>query len=111
MLISSWVIIIACFLIIVTIIIFQLKIQHLSGKSIYENSGSPRDMAKAVLSSIHITSQILFAIIIIGLLCVLMTEKVVEPNSVIPVIASMAGYILGKSFKDISATSEKEKTP
>jgi uncharacterized membrane protein YeaQ/YmgE (transglycosylase-associated protein family) len=73
----------------------------LSAKSIFSGSGKPVSMAKIVLSSIHITAQILFGVLVIGIICVMIMEDKIKSEAGLPIISGIVGYLLGKSFKDV----------
>ena len=82
---------------------------NISSKSIFPGSGSPVSMAKIVLSSIHLTAQILFGILVIGILCVMIMEGKIESNAGLPIVSGVVGYLLGKSFKDVYESAPKNK--
>jgi hypothetical protein len=73
-------------------------------RKIFPGSGSPIAMAQMLLSSIHVTAQILLGLLIISVISILIANKVIEPNSGLPVLSVISGYLLGKSFKDISSS-------
>ena len=81
----------------------------LTGDKIFTGSGAPISMAKMVLSSIQITSQILFGILAISILCVMILEDKIKSEAGLPVISGIVGYLLGKSFKDAYDSSPKNK--
>jgi len=78
-----------------------MYVMSISSKKIFLGSGKPISMAKMVLSSIQITSQILFGILIIGILSVMLIEGKITSDAGLPVISGIVGYLLGKSFKDV----------
>lgn len=94
-------IIIITMLLIVIIIIYSIFIMRLSARNIFQGSGKPISMAKIVLSSIHITAQILFGILVIGIISIMIVENKVESQAGLPIISGIIGYLLGKSFKDV----------
>lgn len=77
-------------------------------KRIFEGSGSPIAMAQMLLGSIHVTSQILLGLLIISIISLLISAKIVDAASGLPVLSVVSGYLLGKSFKDVSSTPSKK---
>jgi hypothetical protein len=91
----------ATILVILIILIYALIINSRSNDSIFKGSGKPVSMAKIVLSSIHITAQIFFGILVIGILSVMIFEDKITSDAGLPVVSGIVGYLLGKSFKDV----------
>ncbi|MEM6813663.1 MAG: hypothetical protein AAF600_04645 [Bacteroidota bacterium] len=77
--------------------------------SIFKGSGSPISMAQMLLSSIHITSQILLGVLIITIISLLIANQIISEESGLPVLSVISGYLLGKNFKDVSFSPAKKK--
>jgi len=60
-------------------------------------------MAHTLLSSLHVTAQHLIGILIIVIIGVLMTHGTLQSQAGMPLLSAVAGYLLGKGFKDISS--------
>lgn len=71
-------------------------------KSIFTGSGSPISMAQTLLSAIHVASQHLVGVLVIALICILMLQNVVTSEAGLPLLSAVAGYLLAKTFKDVS---------
>jgi hypothetical protein len=102
---SSLLILAATVFVILLVIIYGWYIMWLSATNIFRGSGKPISMAKVVLSSVHITAQILFGVLVIGIVSVMMLEGKITPDAGLPVISGIVGYLLGKSFKDVYENS------
>lgn len=81
--------------------IYTFSIWHAS-KTIFAGSDAPISMSQALLSSLHITGQLLFGVIAVIVLSVLMTEGIINSEAGLPIFSAMVAYLLGKGYKDIS---------
>lgn len=108
---SSICILITTIAFILIVIFYVWRVMKLTGEKIFTGSGAPISMAKMVLSSIQITSQILFGILAIGILCVMILEDKIRSDAGLPVISAIIGYLLGKSFKDAYDNTQKNNKP
>jgi len=108
----SWIVIIGGLLICALVVYFGTFSLRVCEKSIFHGSGVPAKMAQMVLSSVHITSQVLFSIFVIVILILLMLQEVITTDAGLPLLSAVAGYILGKNFRDVALTTEdfKKKT-
>jgi hypothetical protein len=77
--------------------------------NIFPGSGKPITMAKVILSSILVNSQIIFGLFICTSLLILIQEEKIEANSGLPLLSAISGYLLGKTFKDITNSSTENK--
>lgn len=76
--------------------------------SVFKGSGSPISMAQMLLSSIHITSQILLGVLIVTIISLLIAKKIISEEAGLPVLSVISGYLLGKNFKDVSFVPSKK---
>lgn len=83
----------------------------LSAKHIFEGSGKPISMAKIVLSSIQMTAQILFGILVIGIICIMILDGKITSDAGLPIVSGIVGYLLGKSFKDVYEGTSRSRKP
>ena len=88
--------------------IYTFSIYHAS-KTIFPGSGSPISMSQALLSSLHVTGQLLFGIVASIVIALLIIEKIIESEAGLPILSALVAYLLGKSYKDISFL-QKQKT-
>ncbi|MEP1779744.1 hypothetical protein [Reichenbachiella sp.] len=106
---DSTTIILLMFLVITLgIIIFGMYSLNVGGKKIFEGSGSPISMAQMLLSSIHITSQILLGVLIVTVISLLIANEIITEEAGLPVLSVISGYLLGKNFKDVSFNASKK---
>ncbi|MGP8212277.1 MAG: hypothetical protein ACLQU0_12510 [Syntrophobacteraceae bacterium] len=98
--ITSMVLLIACFVCLLIVAIY-FNGHRIAGKSIFPGSGSPISMAQTLLSSIHVVTQHLLGVLIITLMCILMIKNIVTSEAGLPLLSAVAGYLLGKTFKDV----------
>jgi hypothetical protein len=105
----SWVVVISAGFVSLLIVGFNIWCLHIGRSSIFPGSGQPAGMAQTLLSSLHITSQILLGVLSIALLCVLMANTILSTEAGLPLVSAVIGYLLGKSFKDISGGGEKKQ--
>lgn len=103
----SWVIVGAAAVVSALIVAFNVYSLHIGRNSIFPGSGQPIGMAQTLLGSVHITSQILLGVLSIALLCLLMANTILATEAGMPLVSAVIGYLLGKSFKDISAGAGK----
>jgi len=89
------------------IIAFGMYSLNVGSKNIFAGSGAPISMAQMLLSSIHVTSQILLGVLIVTIISLLISTKIVSAESGLPVLSVISGYLLGKNFKDISFNPTK----
>ena len=87
----------AVYLVILILVIFSLNI---AGENIFPGSGTPAAMAQMLLSSIHLTVQHFVGILVITVLGVLMATGIVKTEAALPILSAVAGYLLGRNFKD-----------
>ena len=90
------------------IILFGMYSLHIGGEKIFIGSGSPISMAQMLLSSIHITSQILLGVLIITTISLLIANQIISEEAGLPVLSVISGYLLGKNFKDVSFSASKK---
>ncbi len=106
----SWSIIISGGVISLFVIGFGIFTIWAAKESIFHGSGAPISMSKMLLSSVHITSQHLLGILIIVILSLLIANQILETNAGLPVLSAIAGYLLGKTFKDVTFTPSKKSS-
>lgn len=94
----------------VGIIGFGVYSLRVGSRNIFQGSGSPIAMAQMLLSSIHVTAQILLGLLIISIITILIANETIEVQSGLPVLSVISGYLLGKSFKDISNTPTRKES-
>ncbi|MFI5159098.1 MAG: hypothetical protein ACHQF4_09550 [Sphingobacteriales bacterium] len=94
-------------LFVLIVIVYLWAVMRLTAEKVFTGSGAPISMAKMVLSSIQITSQILFGVLAIVVITILIIEDKIRSDAGLPVISGIVGYILGKSFKDVYDSSPK----
>ena len=87
--------------VILLVLLYNLYIMGLTAKNIFAGSGKPISMAKVVLGSTQMTAQILFGILVIGIVCVMLIENKIKSDAGLPIVSGIVGYLLGKSFKDV----------
>ena len=103
----SWVVTGSAVAVSLLILAFNAWSLRVARESIFRGSGRPIGMARTLLSSVHVTSQMLFGVLSITLISLLMVNTVVTAEAGLPLVSAIIGYLLGKSFKDISAEPEK----
>lgn len=91
-------------------IVIYISALRIGMKSIFHGSGAPISMAQTLLSSIHVTTQHLLGVLIIILICLLMVNKIITSEAGLPLLSAVAGYLLGKTFKDVSISPSKKST-
>ncbi len=108
----SWIVIVGGLVISALVVIFGIISLRVGERSVFHGSGVPAKMAQMILSSVHITSQVLFSVFLIDMLILLMIQKVITTDAGLPLLSAVTGYILGKNFKDVDFSSEgiKKKT-
>ncbi|MCP3901990.1 MAG: hypothetical protein GY715_00015 [Planctomycetes bacterium] len=99
----SWTIMIASGVVAALIVFSSRHGLRIGSTAIFRGSGRPVEMAQTLLSSIHITSQMLFGLLAVALVCLLMAEKIVSTEAGLPLLSAVVGYLLGKGFKDVSS--------
>lgn len=104
----SWVVIIGGILTSLFTICFGIFSLYIGEKSIFKGSGLPASMAQMLLSSVHITSQHLLGVLVIVILSLLMVHRVLNTEAGLPLLSAVIGYLLGKTFKDVTFTSENK---
>jgi len=105
---SIWVIVIISGMVSVGIIGFGMYSLKIGSNQIFSGSGAPISMAQMLLSSIHITSQILLGVLIITIISLLIAFKMITADAGLPVLSVISGYLLGKNFKDVSFNPTKK---
>ena len=90
------------------IIGFGMYSLNIGSRKIFPGSGTPISMAQMLLSSIHVTSQILLGVLIIAIISLLISNKIITAEAGLPVLSVISGYLLGKNFKDISFNPTKK---
>ena len=107
-----WIVIVGGLITCAAVVCFGTFSLHVCNQNIFPHSGVPAKMAQMVLSSVHITSQVLFSIFVIVILILLMIKEVITTDAGLPLLSAVAGYILGKNFRDVALTTEdfKKKT-
>lgn len=78
-------------------------------KSIFGGSGRPVSMAQTLLSSIQVIQQNLFGILALIILSLLIINEIITSDAGLPIISGIIGYLLGKTYKDISFQVEERK--
>ena len=104
-----WIVIIGGSLICSLIIFFGAYSLYVCSKCIFPGSGNPPKMAQMVLSSVHITSQVLFSIFIIVILILLMIKEIVTTDAGLPLLSAVTGYILAKNIRDVAPREDSKK--
>ena len=79
-----------------------------ASKSIFQGSGDPFSMSQALLSSLHITGQLIFGVLTIIILALLILNKIISSDAGLPIFSAIVAYLLGKSYKDISFIQKKK---
>lgn len=95
----------------VTLLVIDFFVGYFGFKHIFPNSGDPYSMAKALYGIVSINKKILFAIFLIALLFISMSEKIVSVSIGFPVITGIVGYIFGvrdTSFEKLSEQTQKK---
>ena len=92
----------------ISIIGFGAYSISVGSKSVFKDSGAPISMAQMLLSSIHITSQILLGVLIVTILSLLIANEIISDEAGLPVLSVISGYLLGKNFKDVSFVPSKK---
>lgn len=85
----------------IMIAVLYLWAIHIASKSIFPGSGAPISMSQVLLSSIHVTSQILFGLLAIIIISILLFEKIISSDAGLPIMSAIVAYLLGKGAKDI----------
>jgi len=93
----SWVMIIGGAVVIGSVVFFGAFSLRVAEKSVFHASGVPAKMAQMILSSVHITSQVIFGIFVIVILILLMLKETITTDAGLPLVSAVAGYILGKN--------------
>jgi len=93
----SWVVIIGGVVVIGSVVFFGTFSLGVAERSVFHGSSVPAKMAQMILSSVHITSQVLFGIFVIVILILLMLQKIITTDAGLPLVSAVVGYILGNS--------------
>jgi len=70
-----------------------------AAQNIFANSGSPINMANMILQSILAVGQILVGLAILAVMALLIVAGYISSEVGLPIIASIAGYLVGRSFE------------
>lgn len=105
---STTAILVAAGVISLLIIINSIWSLLVAQKDIFRGSGVPISMAQVLLSSMHFASQHFLAVLIIVILGILISTKTIESQAGLPIFSAVAGYCLGKSFKDVAITVSRK---
>jgi uncharacterized membrane protein YeaQ/YmgE (transglycosylase-associated protein family) len=109
MLTSSIVVLSIIVLAIILISYYGYKVLGISATSIFTGSGKPIFMAKIVLSHTYIIIQIIFGILIAGIICIMIMEDKIKSEAGLPIVSGIVGYLLGKSFKTKFKNAPKDE--
>jgi len=80
-------------------IIYSIVGLIIANDNIFCASGKPIQMGKALYESGFLQSQTLLAILVVGVICVLMSAKLVQPSEGLPIITFATGFALGRQFR------------
>lgn len=108
---ATWIILIMFAATSILIIGFGAYTLRIGSNEVFRGSGSPIAMAQMLLSSIHVTSQILLGVLIVTIISLLVSNKIISSESGLPVLSVISGYLLGKNFKDISFNTSSKNKP
>jgi hypothetical protein len=85
------------------LILFFMSLR-VANQHIFPGSGRPAVMAQMLLSSIHLGAQHLLGVFVIAVLSILLVKKIISTETGLPLLSAIAGYLLGKNFRDVSFT-------
>jgi hypothetical protein len=97
----------AAVIVLLMVINFMCSLQ-VAQKDIFRGSGAPISMAQTLLSLMHFAAQHFLAVLIIVILGILISTKIIESQAGLPILSAVAGYCLGKSFKDVGITVSRK---
>ena len=89
-----------CFLIALASVVHSIVSLIIANDNIFCASGRPMEMAKSLYESGFLQSQTLLAILVVGVVCVLMSSKLVQPSEGLPILTFATGFALGRQFKN-----------
>lgn len=87
------------FVFLIMIISFFLMAKY-GFKEIFPNSGMPDIMGKILLASGYTFFQFMTGLLIIGIVVILIYKQILKTDVGIPIITTIAGYLLGRVFTD-----------
>ena len=67
-------------------------------------------MSQALLSSLHITSQMIFGVFGVVILAWLISRDIITAEAGLPILSATTAYLLGKSYKDVGFDVSKPKS-
>jgi hypothetical protein len=87
------------FVFLIMIIAFFLMAKY-GFKEIFPNSGMPDIMGKILLASGYTFFQFMTGLLIIGIVVILIYKQILKTDVGIPIITTIAGYLLGRVFTE-----------
>jgi small-conductance mechanosensitive channel len=80
----------------------------LSEASIFHGSGRPIEMTRSLYQSFFLQSQVLLAVLVVGIIVVLLVMKILTPAEGLPIITGATGFALGREFGEKRSVSEEK---
>jgi hypothetical protein len=97
--VTTIIFLIYCVAIIIFTIIYVMAL-YIASKSIFHGSGSPIEMAHTLLQSIMTAGQIIVGVAILATITMLIFSAKITSEVGLPIIATLAGYLVGKNFNN-----------
>ncbi|MGA2401206.1 MAG: hypothetical protein ABSG91_05805 [Syntrophobacteraceae bacterium] len=80
-------------------IVYSVISLIVANDNIFFCSGVPIPMSRSIYESSFLQSQTLLSILVVGIICVLMASKLIQPSEGLPVVTFATGFALGRQFQ------------